>query len=401
MHHVDNTSHISHHQHNSSHLHRENITQHLNFHLVNTSNDEVSKNIHQNSLNKNASTENLIQEVTEFISNLTETLTNSSQLTPIATTPLPLSALDKLLLEFKMIHLPGIVVSILILILTMMLCEYAYRLVIQNVVPGIFKSCVLDFISAGEATIISWELITIFHQYEIQLWTCLAFTSMVIKFYRYKFDCISCPYSHIQSYLRGFISFKHAAARILCQFLGGSVFFRLQGHMWDLGLADIHIGRSYWMSYGLCTAWLSEDTWIGFIYDFTGSLICGVSTSLNFDFELFPKVSIHIRILTASSITTGLVLTAFHHTGGFFQPLLAFARTFGCVGVLREVTLLDHVIVYWIGASLGAVLSMYMTPYVKKFCIAPCMKTKIQVHADKLKTIEEAVPYEDDHKHSV
>ena len=59
------------------------------------------------------------------------------------------------------------------------------------------------------------------------------------------------------------------------------------------------------------------------------------------------------------------MLAAFHKTGGFFHPLLAFARTFGCMGMLRPVSLLDHVLVYWLAASLGAVVAMYTAPYYK------------------------------------
>ena len=330
----------------------------------------------------------------------------SSGLTPPGeqytwTTPIPLSSLDKLIMEFKTIYLPGMVVSVLFLILIMVVCEYAYRLVLANIIPGLFKSCVLDFISAGEATIISWELITMFQQYEIEVWTCFAFVSMIIKFYRFKADCVSCPYSHIQSRLKGFISSKHAIMRIVCQFLGGSIFYRIHSRMWDLGLTEIHKGRSYWTSYGMCAAWLSEETWIGFLYEFTGSLLCSISTTLIFDFELLPRMSIHVRIFLASTITICLVLTSFHHTGGFFQPMLAFVRTFGCVGILRDVTMLDHVIVYWIGASLGAILAMYITPYVKILCIKTCLKNKVAPPTEKLKKIEEAVPIVDEHKHSI
>ena len=71
----------------------------------------------------------------------------------------------------------------------------------------------------------------------------------------------------------------------------------------------------------------------------------------------------------SSSVTTTLVLFSFHHTGGFFQPLLAFVRTFGCVGVLQKVTILDHIVVYWLGASFGAILAMYFFKVWKPFLL--------------------------------
>ena len=136
--------------------------------------------------------------------------------------------------------------------------------------------------------------------------------------------------------------------------------------IWDLGLTKMHVSRSYWTSYGVCYAWLAVPPWIGFVFEFIGSLLCNVFSSIIFDFELIPKLNIHKRILLSSSVTTTLVLISFHKTGGFFQPLLAFIRTFGCVGALQEVTILDHIIVYWIGATLGAIIAMFFVRLVKK-----------------------------------
>ena len=49
--------------------------------------------------------------------------------------------------------------------------------------------------------------------------------------------------------------------------------------------------------------------------------------------------------------------------------MLAFVRTFGCVGVLQKVTILDHIVVYWIGATLGAILAMYFFKIWKPFLL--------------------------------
>ena len=94
-----------------------------------------------------------------------------------------------------------------------------------------FRGMLLDFIAAGEATIVSWELITLFHQYGEPLWILAAYTAMVVKLYKYKWEVVACPYSHLLNLLRGVISSKHATARILAQFLGGSVFYRQENYL--------------------------------------------------------------------------------------------------------------------------------------------------------------------------
>lgn len=47
-------------------------------------------------------------------------------------------------------------------------------------------------------------------------------------------------------------------------------------------------------------------------------------------------------------------LLAFNYSGGYFNPVLATALKWGCTGH----TNIEHIIVYWIGACAGAVLSV-------------------------------------------
>ena len=60
-------------------------------------------------------------------------------------------------------------------------------------------------------------------------------------------------------------------------------------------------------------------------------------------------------------------MTAFDYSGGYFNPVLATSLKLGC----RGNTTVEHVIVYWVGASLGAVASVYLYqhPTVQKVLI--------------------------------
>merc|ERR1712130_1052828 len=323
------------------------------------------------------------------VSNLTELNTVGSYPSTISTTTEsdPFSVLQ-MKMELQQMQLPGVVVSITIVLVTMFSCELLYRLILKNVIPGLFRSVVLDFVSGGEAVVVSWELITVFHPYGQPLWAILSYLAMSAKLYKYRVEVIACPYTHLQSLLRGWITPREASARIIAQFIGAEVFFSWQARVWDWGLTGVHVGRSYWMAYGRCAAWLDVPNIVGFCWEFGGGLVCGVAGIIIFDWELFPVASIHRRIAVSTSITLLAVLAAFHKTGGFFQPLLAFGRTFGCVGVLRPVSLLDHLLVYWIGASLGAVLSMYVAPPIKKLMLRlPCLRRPHKVN--NLPAVEE------------
>ncbi|EDW32290.1 GL10509 [Drosophila persimilis] len=57
----------------------------------------------------------------------------------------------------------------------------------------------------------------------------------------------------------------------------------------------------------------------------------------------------------------------FNFSGGYFNPVLATALKWGC----RGHTNFEHIIVYWIGACVGAVLSVpiYKLPIVRRFLL--------------------------------
>ena len=45
-----------------------------------------------------------------------------------------------------------------------------FRLDLLLLIWWLCRSCVLDFLSAGEATVVSWELLSLYHQYGLGLW---------------------------------------------------------------------------------------------------------------------------------------------------------------------------------------------------------------------------------------
>lgn len=61
----------------------------------------------------------------------------------------------------------------------------------------------------------------------------------------------------------------------------------------------------------------------------------------------------------STSLVFSFVFSAFNYSGGYFNPVLATALKWGCSGY----TNIDHVIVYWIGACMGALLSVPLYKY--------------------------------------
>ena len=84
----------------------------------------------------------------------------------------------------------------------------------------------LDFLSAGEATVVSWELLSLYHQYGLGLWGAGAWATITAKLYRYKAEASPCPYTHLLSALARTISPRQAVIRVAAQLAGGTVFYR-------------------------------------------------------------------------------------------------------------------------------------------------------------------------------
>merc|ERR1712038_234331 len=84
-------------------------------------------------------------------------------------------------------------------------------------------------------------------------------------------------------------------------------------------------------------------------------MLCRLTSKLLSDGE--PQFAAAID----SFVATALVVAAFDHSGGYYNPVLATGLKFGCKGH----TNVEHVIVYWIGASLGAIASIVVYPLLR------------------------------------
>lgn len=73
------------------------------------------------------------------------------------------------------------------------------------------------------------------------------------------------------------------------------------------------------------------------------------------------------------------IFAAFNYSGGYFNPVLATALKWGCSGY----TNIDHILVYWVGACSGAILSVPLYKYdVIKKVIGEESLAKLKPKAD-------------------
>ena len=86
------------------------------------------------------------------------TVPNLTELNTVGTFPSTISTTTKfdpfsvlqMKMELQQMQLPGLLVSITIILVTMFSCELLYRLILKNVIPGLFRSVVLIKVSSSE-----------------------------------------------------------------------------------------------------------------------------------------------------------------------------------------------------------------------------------------------------------
>ena len=115
----------------------------------------------------------------------------------------------------------------------------------------------------------------------------------------------------------------------------------------------------------ILNTWFIIEAISNIFSEFLGTFLCGFIGSTFYNNRFLQKhFGLHLRIQLVVLLTVAMVLSAFYYTGGFFQPLLAFIRTFGCVGYYRpDISTSDHVLVYWLGPTLAAVLLTAVKSY--------------------------------------
>lgn len=113
---------------------------------------------------------------------------------------------------------------------------------------------------------------------------------------------------------------------------------------------------------------------------FIGTSLVVVGNEKNHKFERFKsKLKVkslkmfrhHIMYFMLLSIIISFILfysfEAFNYSGGYFNPVLSTSLKWGCAGH----TEIEHVIVYWIGACAGALVSvpLFKHPFVRNLLL--------------------------------
>ncbi|XP_016957806.1 aquaporin-11 [Drosophila biarmipes] len=232
------------------------------------------------------------------------------------------------------------------------------RVVTRRVVSreGLVPILINEAIAAAELCACCFELIIVADNFGVSMYAVCLFL-LTIWWGRVWGDASACPYTHMEDVVEGRTSFKEMALRSWAELMGGCCVYRVVQLFWWLELAETHRGRAF----EVCNADLQVSPYLGAVIEGVATLLCRLASKTISEKE--PRFGSYID----SFIGTSLVVAAFNFSGGYFNPVLATALKWGCRGHSH----LEHIIVYWLGACAGAVLSIpvFRLPAVRRILL--------------------------------
>ncbi|KAH8325144.1 hypothetical protein KR074_003400 [Drosophila pseudoananassae] len=219
---------------------------------------------------------------------------------------------------------------------------------------GIVPTLINEAIAAAELCACCFELIIVADNFGVSTYAVCLFL-LTIWWGRVWGDASACPYTHMEDLVEGRTSFKEMALRSWAELMGGCCVYRIVQAFWWLELAETHRGRAF----EACNADLQVSPYVGAAIEGVATLLCRLASKAIGAKE--PRFGSYIDSFIGTSLVVAVVyafnyamISAFNFSGGYFNPVLATALKWGC----RGHTNLEHIIVYWIGACAGAILSV-------------------------------------------
>lgn len=241
-------------------------------------------------------------------------------------------------------------VSALYIVLTCALAHIGRCLVDRFVGNPFVRQLFHEGIAAAELCASCFELIIVADNYGISMYAIFLFTLTIWWAWNWG-DATACPYNHLEDVVEGKTDLRVALLKTWAELTGGIMVFKYVQFLWNLEVTENHTNRAF----EDCTADLQVPMLTGAVIEGIATCMCRVAS------RAINDTGMRYATVIDSFVATSLVVAAFNYSGGYFNPVLATSLKFGCNGN----TLTEHIVVYWIGACLGSIASVYV--YRTKF----------------------------------
>nr|ACO14967.1 Aquaporin-12A [Caligus clemensi] len=252
--------------------------------------------------------------------------------------------------------IPCICVSTAYICITLWLAE-ASRNTLKTFLNDhpLLQTGLLEAIATAELCGVGFELVIIADNYGVLCYGIYLFFLTIWWSSAWSVEKV-CPYLHFEDCLLGRKSWMEAGVCTLAETVGGLLVFQYIYFLWWLEITETHVGRAHSATFNNCPSDLHVSTLGGVFVEGIATMLCRISSKFLADQQ--PQYSTAID----SFIATFLVVASFNYSGGYLNPVLATSLKYGCKGH----PLLEHVLVYWIGASLGAIASIFVYPMLSQ-----------------------------------
>ncbi|XP_046672911.1 aquaporin-11 [Homalodisca vitripennis] len=207
------------------------------------------------------------------------------------------------------------------------------------------RMLILELIAAGELCACCFELVIVADNFGIGMYAMFLFLLTIWWSLNWG-DASACPYTHLEEVVEGKLNVLIAGAKIFAEMAGGLLIFKYIQFLWQLEISSTHKGRAF----EKCSADLQVPAVLGAVIEGIATCLCRLAS------RAIGEVGPKYGVAYDSFVGTSLVVAAFNYSGGYFNPVLASALKFGCKGHTAS----EHVFVYWIGACIGAILSVFL-----------------------------------------
>ncbi|KAG7155360.1 aquaporin-11-like isoform X2 [Homarus americanus] len=236
-------------------------------------------------------------------------------------------------------------ISLSLTIGMLMVLSHVVRGLLRQVVHGeLVRGCLAELVAAAEMVATSYEMSRVFGNHGIIAYSIILFLTILWRIRTWD-GVTACPYSLLGQYVEKGAQYHHTMLKILAQLVGGVASIRWVKYMYTIEVMHTHTSGD---DIGYCESDIQVPVVMGFLIE--GSLTCVCELASRALGEIKPKYAAAIN----SFFVTSMVLVAFNHSGGYFNPVLATCLKWSCRGHTNT----EHIIVYWAGSILGAMLSI-------------------------------------------
>ncbi|XP_075707479.1 aquaporin-11 [Rhinoderma darwinii] len=223
------------------------------------------------------------------------------------------------------------------------LCELLRSVTRWKVRSGLAQDLLIEVVSTLQLSCCTREMVLLGTLGGIQPWLALTLTYLLTVLHCLTSQGATCnPCGSLEQWLRALAPGSHIILKVAAQFVGAALSRVLMPNLWLLGLSPLHEWDEG------CRSPLNMAPWQGALVEMT----CALSLFLALHF--LPRVKSQYRPHVVALTITAIVYSGGPLTGAVFNPALAFAVVFLCQGN----SLLQYIIVYWIGPIIGMVVSI-------------------------------------------